>query len=75
MSDPSIFASEDMEKGSTNSVQKIGVTDVLSTAVNPEYQRYLDLHVQFEGAGRRKLVRKRKSPPLLVVIILFGLRD
>jgi hypothetical protein len=28
--------------------------------VNPEYERYLDLHRQFEGPARKTLIRKRK---------------
>lgn len=59
MTDASVHTSEELEKGSTNSVQKNGGTDVRHTTVNPEYSRYLDLHAQFEGEGRRKLLKKR----------------
>lgn len=30
-------------------------------ATHPEYERYLELHQQFDGAGKKKLVRKCKS--------------
>lgn len=59
MSGPSLHASEELEKGSTSSVQKNGGTDVRYTTVNPEYDRYTDLHAQFEGDAKRKLLRKR----------------
>jgi len=59
MSGTSLHASEELEKGSTDSALKNGATEVRSIAVNPEYSRYLDLHAQFEGDARRRLLRKR----------------
>jgi hypothetical protein len=59
MRDPSLHASEGLEKGSTSSAQKNDGTDIRYTTINPEYTRYLDLHAQFEGDAKRRLLRKR----------------
>jgi hypothetical protein len=58
-----LHASDALEKGSTSSIQKNGGADISHTNVNPEYSRYLDLHAQFEGDAKRKLLRKRSFYP------------
>lgn len=35
----------------------------ISLLCNPAYERYLELHDQFQGPARTKLIRKRESSP------------
>lgn len=38
--------------------EKVGIQE--SAAANPEYDRYLALHEQMQGEGKKKLIRKRE---------------
>lgn len=53
---------EDMEKkavAQTNDSVSVSMSGEGASG-NPEYDRYLDLHRQFEGAGMKQLLRKRE---------------
>lgn len=47
------------EEAGDQSSLELGVQEAAPTNVL-EYERYLVLHQQFEGAGKKKLVKKRK---------------
>lgn len=51
------------QKGSSQiySSEKGSVGEGQTVSANAEYDRYLDLHREFEGAKRKRLVRKRMS--------------
>ncbi|KAL1858789.1 hypothetical protein VTK73DRAFT_7805 [Phialemonium thermophilum] len=56
------------------SLKSTAVGDV--SGVNPEYERYLDLHAQFEGPARKKLLRKldwRLLPTLSFLYLMCSL--
>jgi len=63
MSGSSVHASEDTQEKTTDPFPKNGIAETRSTVSdsNPEYDRYLELHRQFAGAGEKKLLRKRSS--------------
>lgn len=51
---------EDVEKKTLSQTQASVDTSMSGDqAGHPEYDRYLDLHRQFEGAGQKTLLRKR----------------
>ena len=46
--------------GQTNASEKCSVAEGQAVSSGAEYERYLDLHRQFEGPKRKKLLRKRE---------------
>lgn len=55
----------DVEKRATTRTHAMekDLTDGSVTTPNAEYERYLELHHQFEGPARAKLIRKREKKP------------
>lgn len=55
-------SSEDIEKSALGQTMPSGKASIgEGSALHSEYDRYLELHAQFEGAKKSKLVRKCKS--------------
>lgn len=58
-------SAEDVEKRVPE--QKVSSGDTaegfVSASHNPEYDRYLELHREFEGSGRKRLLKKREPVP------------
>ncbi|EQB57364.1 major facilitator superfamily transporter [Colletotrichum gloeosporioides Cg-14] len=70
---------EELEKktpGQNSPPSKASVAEGQANSPNSEYERYLDLHRQFEGAGRKRLLQKldwRLLPTLSVLYLLCSL--
>ncbi|KAI8182364.1 MFS transporter prlL [Colletotrichum sp. SAR 10_75] len=70
---------EDVEKKTPDQnspSSKASVAEGQANSPNSEYERYLDLHRQFEGAGRKRLLQKldwRLLPTLSVLYLLCSL--
>lgn len=63
-----VSSAEDVEKGAPKLPisAKSTATGEVSGPINPEYERYLELHSKLDAAGRKKLMRKCLSPKLLL---------